>query len=134
MSGLEGGNAVAYTVDGQWENTDGLSLYAAFLGYYTDAFGDGDSTNDIGALAQIAQVVGRKTEIFGRAGWIDFDAGDSTLELTVGRNYYIQGHAAKFTLDASWLPSGSPSNVTGLGILVGDDSQFLLRGQFQLLL
>ena len=55
-------------------------------------------------------------------------------ELTVGVNYYIQGHAAKFTLDASYVPNGSPNNQTGLGILAGDDAEFVFRGQFQLLL
>ena len=41
---------------------------------------------------------------------------------------------AKFTLDASYLPNGAPSDQIGLGELGGDDAQFLLRGQFQLIL
>ena len=51
-------------------------------------------------------------------------------------NYYLRGHAAKFTIDATYLPNGSPIDLNGGGILPQptDDPQFLLRAQFQLLL
>jgi hypothetical protein len=51
-------------------------------------------------------------------------------------NYYVRGHAAKFTLDFSYLPNGTPVNADGAGILDPDahDEQFVARGQFQLLL
>lgn len=134
ISGLEGANGVAYTVDAQWENAQGLSLYLAGLGYYTDAYGDGDTTNDFGALAQVAQMVGRKTEVFGRVGWIDFEDDDSILELTVGGNYYVHGHNAKFTADVTYLPDGSPGE-SGLGIInSGEEDQIVARLQFQLVL
>jgi hypothetical protein len=55
-------------------------------------------------------------------------------EFTVGVNYYIKTHYAKFTLDASYLPNGVPDDQIGLGELAGDDAQFTLRGQFQLVL
>ena len=44
--------------------------------------------------------------------------------------------AAKFTVDLSYLPNGSPVNFDAGGVLDPDanTSQFVLRGQFQLLL
>ena len=52
-------------------------------------------------------------------------------------NYYpgrdgSAGHRAKLTLDLVYLPKGSLSDQTGLGVLAGTEDQFLLRGQFQL--
>ena len=38
-------------------------------------------------------------------------------EFTVGVNYYSSGHAAKFTVDAVYLPDGTPDNETGIGVL-----------------
>ena len=35
-------------------------------------------------------------------------------------------------LDVSYLPDGSPSSESGIGVKEGDDAQFMLRGQFQL--
>jgi hypothetical protein len=56
--------------------------------------------------------------------------------ITAGVNYYMHAHAAKFTVDVSWLPNGTPVNFDAGGILDpdGNDAQFVLRGQFQLLL
>jgi hypothetical protein len=33
-----------------------------------------------------------------------------------------------------WLPDGSPVNDSASGVLAADDSEFVFRGQFQLLL
>ena len=135
ISGFDDANGIAYTVDAQWENTDGLSLYGALLGYYTEPHGGaGDSTNDIGALAQVAQMVGEKTEVFGRAGYIDFDDDDEIWEFTLGANYYLHGHNAKFTADVTYLPEGAPGD-SGSGIInSGDEAQVVGRLQFQLVL
>ena len=45
----------------------------------------------------------------------------------------LEGHAAKFTLDLTWLPNGSPVGASGAGIVAqaSDEDQFVLRGQFQ---
>ena len=61
---------------------------------------------------------------------------DTFNELTAGVNYYMSGHAAKLTVDVTYLPDGSPTNETGIGFLDpdADSDQFVLRGQFQLLI
>jgi hypothetical protein len=54
-------------------------------------------------------------------------------EFTIGANYYIYKQNAKFTLDASWLPEGSPTDATALGILKDTGrNELILRAQFQL--
>jgi hypothetical protein len=56
-------------------------------------------------------------------------------EITVGLNYFVYGHNAKFTLDATWLPNGTPVADDGAGILSNDgNSEFILRAQFQLVI
>ncbi|MEA2734125.1 MAG: hypothetical protein QOE14_576, partial [Humisphaera sp.] len=60
---------------------------------------------------------------------------DDTLhEFAIGANYYVHGHDLKFTVDVLYMPNGSPVSDTGSGVLASDDTQFVLRGQFQLLL
>ena len=136
-------NVFYHTIDVQWENTAGLGIYGAYVGRWVDLGGDGDEDNvwDFGFLVQAGFMLDRNWELFGRGGWtmldedfIDPDAEENVLELTFGVNYYFRGHNAKFTLDATWLPNGSPESHTGIGILgqANDDMQFLFRGQFQL--
>jgi hypothetical protein len=57
-------------------------------------------------------------------------------EVTVGVNYYIKGHNAKFTADLTYLPNGSPLGADALGILPqkSADPQVVGRVQFQLAL
>ena len=138
----QGGSDTAYihTIDVQWENDNGWGAYAAFVGRAIT--GDADAY-DWGAQVQGNYLFRPKWEGFARYDFTMFEddqlftngaTEDFFHELTVGVNYYIQGHAAKFTFDATYLPNGSPNNQTGLGVLAGDDSQFVFRGQFQLLL
>ena len=35
-------------------------------------------------------------------------------------NYYLNGHAAKFTLDVTYLPNGVPRDQDGIGVLDPD--------------
>ena len=54
-------------------------------------------------------------------------------------NYYLGeggrlGHRAKFTFDLIYLPDGAPSDVTGHGMLASEGEEWVLRGQFPLLL
>ena len=78
---------------------------------------------------------------FVRYDFIKFDdftvgagAEDTVHEITVGTNYYIRGHDLKFTVDVMWLPNGSPVSDSGSGVLASEDTQFVFRSQFQLLL
>jgi outer membrane murein-binding lipoprotein Lpp len=138
----QSGDVTSYrhTVDAQWE-TGGLGVYGAFLGNYIDN-GGGDSNYNWGALVQAGFMMSDKLEIFGRYDYTDLDndfvgAGDenSFSEITGGVNYYLNGgHSCKITVDLSFLPDGAPSDFTDLGILASGDNEWVLRGQFQLLL
>ncbi len=132
-------NTMLHTLDAQYELTNGVALYGAYVGRYTDGGTDGN-LYDWGFLGQASYLIdGKHWEIFGRYDYINLDdnRGGTTgsfSELTAGVNYYFEGHNAKFTLDAVYLPDGAPSNQTGIGILASDGEQILLRAQFQLLL
>ena len=140
-----GGDTLFYTFDVQYEGGK-LGLYGAYYGVYSEPAGiDEGGAHDMGFLAQAGYLVTERWEVFGRYDHLLLDdarldpeaGGEDTFgELTVGLNYYLKGHAAKFTIDGTWLPSGAPTNIEGIGILDpdGDDDQFLLRTQFQLLI
>ena len=141
-----GGDLLLYTVDAQFE-TGKLGLYGAFVGAYShrDTESGAGSTHDMGFLAQAGYMLTDKWELFGRYDNVllddnrfsdEADNEDSFHELTLGLNYYIKGHAAKFSIDGTWLPNGAPNEQTGIGVLDpdGDDTQFMIRTQFQLLI
>ena len=103
--------------------------------------GTGNGSNyDYGFLVQAGYMINPTWEVFGRYDWTHLDnqasgSEDSFHEVAVGVNYYLHGHNAKFTIDAGWLPSGSPSSQTGIGVLANNgDNEFYIRGQFQLVL
>jgi len=139
-------NTLLNTVDLQFENTAGLGLYGAVIGDFTDlndGTGNGDRF-DWGALVQAGYLLNPNWEVFGRYDVTILDddfAVDNDVfnEFTVGVNYYAgkEGsalHRAKVTVDVVYLPDGSPSSQPGLGITAGEEDQFILRGQFQLVL
>jgi hypothetical protein len=133
-------NSYLHTVDIQWENTNGLGLYGAYMGDWLDAAGD-DFYN-FGVLVQAGYMLNDKWEVFGRGDYASIDEDlvvtgddDDFWEFTVGANWYLSNsHAAKVTIDLSVLPDGAPSDNVGLGVLAGDETQVILRGQFQLVL
>jgi len=130
-------NDYLHTVDVQYE-TGGLSVYAAYLGDYIDS--GGDDTYNWGFLLQAGYMVSPSWEVFGRWDYTKFDSdssvsSDELCELTVGVNYYMcANHNVKLSFDVTWLPNGSPTDIRELGILAADDSEYIFRGQFQLLL
>lgn len=140
FSGQQDSNGLAYTVDWQYE-FDRVALYAAFLGNNQLGHGDAGDFNDFGGLVQAAYMMSPKMELFGRYGLVSLDDdalddgdADDIHEIVFGTNYYLEGHKAKITADVTFLPNGSPGN-SGLGIIdSGDDSQFVGRLQFQLLI
>ncbi len=150
-------NALFHTVDIQWEPqaVKGLGIYGAFVGlqrdFRTAPAGGSGVTYDWGLLAQANYLLTDKWEVFGRYDYtsLDTDAAptagsigaaaqieDKIHEFTVGANYYLHDHNAKFTADVTWLPNGSPVNLDAAGILAqpDGDNQFVFRAQFQLLL
>jgi hypothetical protein len=138
------GNVFFHTVDAQWENTQGLGVYGALIGVYRDSaelVAGEDDSYDWGVLVQAGYMLDEKVEIFGRwnVTMLDEDllaAGeDDTLnEFTIGANYFLYGHNAKFTVDVSYLPDGSPVNTSGLGVLATGDDEIVVRAQLSLFL
>jgi hypothetical protein len=137
-----GNNAWFHTIDAQWENAAGLGVYVAYYGICSDFEGVLGSSYDCGAIAQIGYMVAPEWEAFGRYGYMDLDetgplaSPDSSYhELTLGANWYVGGgHDCKVTIDATWLCKGAPFDIEGIGVLASDKQEFIIRGQFQLLL
>jgi hypothetical protein len=141
------GNVYLGTVDAQYESTSGLGIYGAGLVDHFDAEFTGDnSATDWGALVQVGYLLTPNWEIFGRYDFTKFEQNQITdhdyfNEITVGVNYFLGQdgsafHRAKFTVDLSYLPQGSPAPLGQIDVL--DDNsgsnEWLLRAQFQLLL
>jgi hypothetical protein len=150
-----------HTADVQYESGN-LGFYASYVGLYNEPNGGipgsdlnpgvtgdqqrqaGGSAYDWGFLVQAGYMLNPKWEVFGRFDETFVDdnrlppgASESFPEFTVGVNHYLNGHAAKFTLDGVWLPNGVPSgDFSAAGLLDpdGDEQQFAIRAQFQLLL
>jgi phosphate-selective porin O/P len=160
-----------HTVDAQFDDTSGLSLYAAYLGSYrhfpdaiapastpatglAPVFNYGVTTPgnfyDNGLLAQAGYLVTPDIEPFIRYDYTYLASGsvrlpaaggkkagaeidrDDVQEFTAGANYYIYKQHLKFTIDAVYLPTGTPVDQDALGILADNGhSEFVLRLQFQ---
>lgn len=146
-------NAYWYTADAQWlpESLSGLSVYGALVGRgyevgKTESASQNDSASDWGALIQAGYMVTTRIEPFVRYDYTRLGTqSDATTtsygtrdlhEITTGVNYYLYGQNAKFTIDLSYLPNGSPVTVSGLDISsqTRDQEQWVLRAQFQLVL
>lgn len=126
---------VNYTIDASIESK-GLSIFGALSGYNYDG-DNGNGDNDaIGAMAQIAyMVVPDKFEPFARMEYMLFNGSDETKLATVGFNYYLAKHNAKFTGDVVWAmdPINGSSGLGLLGDTGNQDNQMAVRVQFQLL-
>ncbi|MFP4144929.1 MAG: porin [Phycisphaeraceae bacterium] len=148
----------AWTVDGLVE-TGRLSVMSAFHGGHV-MFDDDLGTDDrdmYGLVAQAGYLLpGNKWQPFARWNWIDdgLDATEDDLQaVSAGVNYFLSGHAAKFTTDVVYVyegaaagnpstgaidnPSGASAFSSGLG-MGGfdpgiDEDFYALRAQFQLL-
>lgn len=119
------------------EGANTFSLFGAYYGIYTDT--QDDSGYSWGLEAQGAYAFTEKLDAFLRAGFINGDDkgffDDDYLEFTIGTNYYFVNHAAKVTIDATYLPDGSPVGNSGIGVVGADEQdQIIFRGQFQLMI
>lgn len=137
-----------YTVDLSVEG-DGWNVFGAFYGANTNlnTLGtDPSSLQDFGAVIQGGFMVSDKVELYGRwdAIFADSDRGyaeDNMNFVTLGVNYYMAGHAAKFSFDGvvsledtSGLVSDGYLPNTNTGLLGDTDSgEVVLRAQFQLM-
>ncbi|XHC25960.1 MAG: porin [Phycisphaerales bacterium] len=135
-------DSLAYTVDATLEG-DGWSLFGAFIGRSQDVDG-GIDADDFGHVLQAAfRIPESKWEIFGRWDGVYADSSytnnDDFNTLTFGANYYMHGHAAKFTVDLQYFLDDSADNDivsanSGIGLLTdSDDGEIGIRAQFQLL-
>jgi hypothetical protein len=135
---------LTHVADAQYSTASGLSVYGAFLGRYTarNASAGNSDTYDCTARVFASYLINPKLEPFVQYQYIHFDpkampVGTDNLvhDFTVGVNYYFHGQAAKFTVDASYFPNGSPVSDDSSGVLSNNgNNEFLLRAQFQLLL
>jgi hypothetical protein len=137
-----------YTLDLSVEG-DGWNIFGAFYGQYLDTSSlaaDPDGLTDFGCVLQGGFMISEKAELYARYDGIfgDEDRGwseDNQHFATLGLNYYLAGHAAKFTLDgvvalsdtSGLVSSGTlPSDQTGL-LGDNDSGEVVLRAQFQLM-
>ncbi|HYO09325.1 MAG TPA: porin, partial [Tepidisphaeraceae bacterium] len=136
-----GGDQILTTVDAQYKTPTGWSLYGALHG--AQLRDDEDDNFSWGALGQVGYAINQRWEPFARYDIVSIDDAadgqDTYNEFTAGVNYYLgdngaAGHRAKLSVDVVFLPDGAPSDQTGLGVLAGEEAQFVLRTQFQLLL
>lgn len=126
-----------YTADAGVEG-DGWNAFAAFFGQQFDAQ-TMEEVNAYGATVQGGVFVTDDVDIFAQYAWADDDADNGELNvITAGFNKYIEGHTIKFTMDANYAfdPITSTFNSSSRGYLVdamGEDGQFVLRSQLQVL-
>ena len=136
---------VAWTVDASFYR-ENLALFAAFVGRHdTATFDDAAKFDDYGLLVQGGYTIDDRLQPFARYEWIrpDGDRNHHDLHLlTLGLNYYLRGHHAKFTSDVVWARdslSGFVDEVAGMGGIgllpdrSGQRDQVTWRTQFQLL-
>jgi hypothetical protein len=147
---------VMFTADVKYK-TGPLTLYGAYLDRSLRNGGIGGAggpnpnpatagtgdLHDYGFHGKAGYAITKKWEVFGQYSYIQFDSDEfapgtetTTHEITGGVNYYFKSHAAKLTIDATWLPNGTPVASDGGGILAqpNGENEIVIRGQFQLLL
>ena len=120
---------------------NGWNAFAAFVALNTDP-AVGIDRDDFGVVVQGGWFADDAWELFGRYAWTspDDDTGlDDFSALTVGVNHYFvpESHAAVFTADlVFFLDEESlgmvPANTENALLASGEDSQFALRAQLQL--
>lgn len=141
------GQAFSWTIDASFEG-DGWNAFGAFIGRHGDSDFFGSSVDEYGFVVQAGVFVTEDIEPFVRWDTLipdsDAAADDIFNVLTFGANYYLHGHAAKFTLDVMWfiddvadssIGGGALPASDGIGFLgsPGEEDEFVIRAQFQLL-
>lgn len=135
-------DVLTHVGDVQYQSARGLSIYGAYLGRYTarSTLAKGAYTYDPTARVQVSWAPGPHWEPYGRFEYIHFDGREFAAHtqtnvqvITIGTNYYLYGFSAKLSLDASYLPNGSPVNDDGDGILTDSGhNEFVGRAQLQI--
>jgi len=138
-----------WTIDTQLEG-DGWNLFAYVLGNHLSDDAAGSATADqLAFVVQGGYMLSDKWDVFARYEWGDLDNNTSPSEIatatgltdisiiTIGTNYYVLKHTAKWTTDIGVGLDPVPT-PRGLGVdwrpdVVPNDGQFVFRTQFQLL-
>jgi len=127
------------TADGSYEG-GGWSAYGAVVWRNTDPAAGAD-VDDFGFVVQGAVFLTEQTELFARWDSVLPDAGEDFSTITFGANNYIipESHALKCTADIQWFLDRQDESIVAphsfLGLLgSGEDNQFVIRLQFQILL
>ena len=135
---------LGWTVDGSVE-TGGLGVFAALSGGTIETPGVAD--RDMwGVLIQGGLNLNDTIEPFLRWEYIDPDTGSELEALTVGLNWFFNGHNSKLTTDLVWVydgtaPVGNPFGNTAfsdgqgfIGFATAEDNDLVVfRTQYQLL-
>jgi len=134
-------DTLTHVGDVQYQTASGLAVYAAYLGRYTarSTVAKGAYTYDPTARLQVSWALGRHWEPYGRYEYIHFDGREFAARtqtnvqvITAGVNYYLYGLSAKLSLDASYLPEGSPVSDDGTGTLIDSGhNEIIGRAQLQ---
>ena len=136
----QAGDSTTYRhgADVLWK-TKHLSLYGGYLGRFEH--GEDSDQYRWGLLGQAAYLFDAHWEAFVRADWSHLDDAAVNAgtrrdyeEFTVGLNYYFQAQHLKLTVDAGYLPNGSPANQDGIGVLGNTKAEFIGRAQLTLYL
>jgi hypothetical protein len=149
--------ALMHVVDAQFGMPNGLTLYGAYLGRYTRNNGGPIGTNggatgnapthdtyDATLRLLAGYLINQHWEPFARYEYIHVDGSEVPAgsphtviqDITVGFNYYIFSHRAKFSAAASYLPDGSPvANTLGdLLVTPKGGNEVIIQAQFQLII
>ena len=132
---------IAGTIDLSLE-LGGANLFAAVIYHYVDA--PNFNANIYGLVVQAGVYVTPKVEVFSRFeyGFWDIDSGTASFSvlsvITVGANYYLDGHDVKWTTDIGFgidrVDTNFDSDLAGYRNDPEDaEPQVVFRTQFQLL-
>ncbi len=140
---------LTWTIDGQLEG-DGWNLFAYVLGnHLSDNAAGSASADQLAFVVQGGYMLNDKWDVYLRYEWGDLDNNTRPSEIdtvagltdisiiTVGTNYYVYRHVAKWTTDIGFGLDPVPTNL-GTGVdwradVAPNDGQFVFRTQFQLL-
>ena len=142
-------DVILHGADVQYNQVGGFSAFAGYYGTYrkinttTGGISPAGYYYDLGFTGQLAYLIGQRFEPFARYDYVHFDPNSTRQvsglrthvlqEFTVGANYYVYGQKLKLTVDANYLPNGSPADADAAGVLKdsGND-EFVFRAQVQL--
>jgi hypothetical protein len=150
--------SLVQVADAQYDMTNGVSLYAAYLGRYTKNNAgpistNGGSTNfdqhpdtyDSTARVMAAYLYNEHLEPFIRFEYIQFDPAELTNtarggnidDITLGANYYFYGQRAKLSTNLIYLPNGCPVSDSSINDILATPSprnELVFQLQFQLII